>query len=107
MPRLPKPFSATQFSQRGYLLEIPILVVVALVVLSVLMPVLPPLGQQVLVCLVAAVVLFGLFYMIVIPGWMPTDTHRLRPPWSILVFLLVAAVVLFFTVAIVIGINKS
>ncbi|MFA7399255.1 MAG: hypothetical protein WCZ98_02125 [Sideroxydans sp.] len=76
--------------QRGYLLEIPILFVVVLVVLSILLPELPPLGQKILIGIAALPILFALFYMIVIPGWTPEHSGRLKWPWNWLVFLLVA-----------------
>jgi hypothetical protein len=57
--------------QRGYLLEIPILLAAVTIVVAVLLPMLPPIGQRVLVALAAVPVLFCLYYMIVTPGWMP------------------------------------
>lgn len=77
--------------QRGYLLEVPILIMVVFIVLAVLVPNLPPLGQKILLCIAAVPILFGLFYMIVIPGWMPSNKGRLKPPWNLLLFLLLAA----------------
>lgn len=77
-------------SQNGYLIEIPILLVLVVIVSSILMPNLPPLGQQVLLGIAALPVLFGLYYMIVIPGWTPDRSRGLKPPWSVFVFLLVA-----------------
>jgi hypothetical protein len=87
-------------SQRGYLLEIPILFMAVVVVLSILLPKLPPMGQKILLGIAAIPILFFLYYMIVVPGWMPGDKGRLRPPWNLIVFLLVAvpivAVVILF-----------
>lgn len=68
------------------------------IVLATLLPILPPLGQKILMSIAAVLILFCLFYMIVIPGWMPSDNNRLKPPWSVLVFLLVAAAIIFFVV---------
>lgn len=86
--------------QRGYLLEIPILLVVVVVVLSTLLPNLPPWGQKILIGIAAVPILFALFYMIVIPGWTPGYGGRLKWPWNWLVFLLlavpIAAVVVMF-----------
>ena len=92
-PRLP-----ARTLQRGYLLEIPLLIATA--------PVLPPVGQKVLLCLVAAAIMFGLYYMVVVPGWMPGDKARLRPPWNRVVFLALAAVVVAVTVAILSGMQN-
>lgn len=86
---------ATRFSscrrQLGYLIEIPILLMIIGIVLSVLVPNVSPTGQKILTGIAAIPVLFGLYYMIVIPGWMPGNKGRLKPPWNVLVFLLVAA----------------
>jgi membrane protease YdiL (CAAX protease family) len=90
--------SSRQF-QGGYLLEIPILFMVVVVVLSIILPNLPPLGQKIALAIAAVPILFALFYMIVIPGWMPGDKGRLRPPWNWIVFLLVAAAIITVVVA--------
>ena len=70
---------------------------------SFIIPKLPPLGQKIGIVVTAIFILFALFYMIVVPGWMPTDTSRLKPPWSWLVFLLIAipivTVVFLFVIA--------
>jgi hypothetical protein len=78
----------------GYMIEIPIIVVVIGVLLSVILPKLPPLGQKITVVLGALVFIAGAYYMIVIPGWQP-EAKRLRPPWSLLVFALVALLIAF------------
>lgn len=88
-------------SQRGYLLEIPILLVMVIVVASIILPKLPPLGQKILIALAAIPILFFLYYMIVIPGWMPTDTTRLKRPWNLVVFLLLAIPIVVIAVLIV------
>jgi len=89
--------------QCGYLLEIPILVVVVVGVMSIIIPKLPPLGQKILICIATVHILFGLYYMIVIPGWMPGDKGRLKPPWNLLAFLLLAAVIVAGVVMFVLG----
>ena len=88
-------------SQRGYLLEIPILLVMVIVVASIILPKLPPQGQKILIALAAIPILFFLYYMIVIPGWMPNDTSRLKPPWNLVVFLLIAIPIVVVAVLIV------
>ena len=90
-------------SQRGYLLEIPILLVLAIVILSIVIPHLNKVGQKIAAVIGAIPVLFALFYMIVTPGWMPGDRTRLKPPWSWIVFLLVAIPVIAVVVMIVFG----
>lgn len=89
--------------QRGYLLEIPILLVVSVVILSAILPNLPPMGQKILIGIFAVPVLFFLYYMIVVPGWMPGDKARLRPPWNMVLFLIVAAAVVGIVVAFAVG----
>jgi len=88
-------------NQRGYLLEIPILFVILIVVVSIILPRLQPLGQKILICIAAVPILFMLYYMIVIPGWMPGDKTRLKPPWNLLVFMLVAIVIVTVVVMVV------
>jgi hypothetical protein len=89
--------------QRGYLLEIPILFVLVIVILSVLLPNLPPWGQKITIAIAAIPILFFLFYMIVVPGWMPGDKGRLKWPWNWLVFLLVAIPIIGIVGLIIIG----
>jgi len=80
--------------QAGYLLEVPIIVMVVGVGLAVLVPNLPPLGQKIAVMLGALVLIACAYYMIVIPGWQPGAT-RLRTPWNLVVFSMVAALLAF------------
>lgn len=79
------------------------MMMVVLVVVAVILPHLPPLGQKITVVIAALPILFGLFYMIVIPGWTPNSNSRLKPPWSWVVFIIIAipivAVVFLFVIA--------
>lgn len=93
-----KPSSSQR--QRGYLLEIPILFVVVVIVMSIIIPKLPPLGQKIAFAIAAIPILFFLFYMIVIPGWTPGYEGRLKWPWNWLVFLLVAIPIVAVVLAI-------
>ena len=102
-----KPIPLPRKFQRGYLFEVPLLIVAALVIFSVLFPALPPIGQKVLICLVAAVIIFGLYYMVVVPGWMPGDKARLSPPWNMLAFLVLATMIVALTVAILMGMHAD
>ena len=77
--------------QCGYLLEIPLLVALVVIVAVVIGPMLPPLGQKLVVIAAALVVIAGAYYDLVIPGWRPTP--RLAPPWSWIVFGAVATLV--------------
>ncbi len=80
--------------QRGYMIEIPLIVVAMAVLASIILPKLPPLGQKITAVLAALVFIAGAFYMIVIPGWQP-DAKRLRWPWNWVVFIPVALVIAF------------
>lgn len=93
----------SRLRQRGYLLEVPILIMVVFLVLAVLIPNLSPIGRKIALALAAIPILFGLYYMIVIPGWMPGDKSRLKPPWNLLAFLFVAALIVTVVVMVVIG----
>ena len=86
--------------QRGYLLEIPILFMVVVIVMSIVIPKLPPLGQKIAFVIAAIPILFFLFYMIVIPGWTPGYEGRLKWPWNWVVFLLVAMPIIAVVLAI-------
>lgn len=90
-------------SQRGYLFEIPILLVVVILIVSAIFPKLPPWGQKTLIGVAAVPILFALFYMIVIPGWTPNSEGRLKWPWNWLVFLLVAIPIVAVVVLIILG----
>jgi len=86
------------WNERGYLFEVPFLFIVIIIVLSLVLPHLPPFGQKILICLAALPILFLLYYMIVIPGWMPSDKGRLKQPWNIILFIFIATVVIFFVI---------
>ncbi len=85
--------------QRGYLMEVPILLAVVGIVVAVVLPHLPRFGQKIFLGAAAIPVLFCLYYMIVIPGWSPNSSGHLRPPWSWMVFGLVAAAIIAVVVA--------
>jgi len=87
-------------AQRGYMIEIPIIVAVILVIAMTVVPNLPPLGQKIAVALTALVFIAGAYYMIVIPGWQP-GAKRLRWPWNWVVFIPVALLVALVAAAFV------
>lgn len=89
--------------QAGYLLEVPLILAATVIVVSIVLPMLPPLGQKILLALAAIPVLFALFYMIVIPGWQPDTSGRLRWPWNWVVFLLIAGLILSALLAMLFG----
>jgi len=84
--------SPPQF-QRGYLVEIPIILFLLVVVLSIVMPCLPLAGQKALIGIAAVPIVFCLFYMIFAPGWMPGESVGRRHVWRMALFLGCAAMV--------------
>jgi hypothetical protein len=84
--------SSRQF-QRGYLLEIPIMLFLLLVVLALILPGLPLNGQKLLLAIAVVPIVFGLFYMVVIPGWMPGSVSWGSRVWRVALFLGCAAAI--------------
>ena len=78
--------------QYGYLLEIPIMLMVGGAVVATLFFHLPPVGQKVLVCGMALPLLCCLYYVIVAPGWM-ADNDPLKPTLRLLAFVLLTAMI--------------
>jgi hypothetical protein len=75
-------------------MEVPLIVTAVGLALAVLLPMLPKTAGKVLVGATAIVVILGLFYMVVIPGWQPIGTSRLRRPWNLIVFIALAGFIL-------------
>jgi hypothetical protein len=88
--KLPTPIRY-RWSQRGYLREIPLLLLVLALVLGVLLPRLPPGGQKVALAVAAVPTVVCLFYMIVAPGWTPNASRGGRLRWRMALFLGCAA----------------
>ena len=61
--------------------------------MSVLFPILPPLGRKILISISALPVLYALYYMIVIPGWMPRNGGHIKPVLRFLAFLVLAVTI--------------
>jgi hypothetical protein len=92
--------------QYGYLLEIPLLLVAVGLLVAILFPKLPPMGQKVLVSVAALPVLYSLYYVIVTPGWMPGNepgNERLKPTLRLLTFLLLAVMIVACVAFFVLG----
>lgn len=77
--------------QSGYLLEIPLLMMVVGIVLAIILPLMPVMIRKIFLVIGAVVWIFGIYYMIVIPGWQPSDHSRLRYPLNLIVFIGIAA----------------
>jgi len=91
-------------NQKGYLYEIPLIVVVVALFLITILPKLlkyAVLGKIVLV-IGALIIIAGLYYMIVVPGWQPSYKKRLRWPYSIIVFSVLAFVIAIVVIAVLI-----
>jgi hypothetical protein len=93
----------TPRKQSGYLLEVPIILMLVAILSAIFLPMLPIIIRKVFVVLAALIWIAGLYYMIVIPGWQPDTYSRLRYPWSLLSFLAIAAVLVFITVTYVVS----
>ena len=83
--------------QFGYLLEVPLFIIAVIVASAVLLPVLSTVGKKVLAVSGAVVIIGCLYYLIVIPGWQPSTTSRLRWPWNLLVFLVITLLIILGT----------
>lgn len=64
--------------QAGYLMEIPLIMVLVGVVLAILVPVLPSVPGKIVMVAGGLVWIVGSFYMWVIPGWLPGESHRMN-----------------------------
>lgn len=72
--------------QRGYLLEVPLLMVAMGIAMALLWPVLPEWATKVMLGLAGLVWMGGLYYMWMIPGWQPGNIHSRRPNrWRVLI----------------------
>jgi hypothetical protein len=90
----------TRRSQRGYLREIPLLLLVVALVLAVLLPRLSPGARKLALAAAALPAVAALYYMIVVPGWLPETRAGRRRGWRLAMFLgctaaIVAAVAAF------------
>ncbi len=89
--------------QHGYLLEMPILLAVVGVCVSVLYPILSPTGRKILISISVLPVLYALFYMIVVPGWTPRNARRNKQIARLLAFLLIAVLIVAVAAVFVLG----
>jgi hypothetical protein len=79
--------------QSGFLLEIPLLMMLAGVLMAVLLPHLPAVPGKILVGVGAMAFTAGCYYLLIIPGWRPDAASRPRRPWNWIVFLALAAAI--------------
>lgn len=83
--------------QSGYLLEVPLIMMAVVLLLAILLPILPKIVGKIILVIAALVWISGIYYIIVIPGWQPGNSSRLRYPWSLMVFIALAALLVFVT----------
>jgi len=57
--------------EQGYMLEFPLMVMATVVILAVLVPKLPPLPAKILLGAGVLIIIRGLHYMLLTPGWQP------------------------------------
>ncbi len=86
--------------QAGYLMGIPLIMVLMGVVLTILVPVLPGVPGKIAMVAGGLVWIVGSFYMLVIPGWLPGDSHRMNRNLRIAGWL---AIALTITVVVVVS----
>jgi hypothetical protein len=82
-------------SQSGYMLEIPVIMFAAAILLALALPRLPAVFAKILVVVVTLVWIGGLYYMIVIPGWRPGNPSRISRVWRLTQFLVLAGLLSF------------
>jgi|WetSurMetagenome_2_1015567.scaffolds.fasta_scaffold04885_8 hypothetical protein len=81
---------------RGYLLEIPLIMIITGIVLVILVPLLPEIASGVLVIIGTAILIGGFYYVIVIPGWQP-NLKQLKYYWKIAIFASISLLIMFMT----------
>ncbi len=72
-------FHQTRRYQRGYLLEVPLLMTMVGLATALLWGVLPTWAAQILLGCAGLVWMAGLYYMWVMPGWQPGNSPSRRP----------------------------
>lgn len=88
------------------MMEVPLIMLAAGVVLAVALPRVPPGWGKVLMIAGTLIWIGGLYYMIVIPGWLP-DQSRMRLAWRWMLFLVFAAALIFIAGAYVIAVGPA
>ncbi len=79
--------------QRGYLLEIPLILIITGLLLSILIPILPPIATKILVTIGAIIFIGGFYYMIIIPGWQP-NSPRFGYWWKFVLFGFISVIII-------------
>lgn len=82
--------------QRGYLLEIPLILIVTGILLAILIPILPKVATQLLVIIGTIIFISGFYYIIVIPGWQPSAS-QLGRIGKLTIFVIISLLIILFT----------
>lgn len=83
--------------QRGYLLEIPLIIMITGILLAILMPILPKIATKILAVIGAIIFIAGFYYIIVIPGWQP-NASQLGRIGKLIIFSIISLLIILFTV---------
>ncbi len=93
--------------QAGYMHEIPMIMLAAGVVLSIVSRWVPPVPGKVLMVAWALTWIGGLYYIIIVPGWSPGHQSKAHQVVRWIIFLLLAAVLSFIAGAYVLGVTGT
>jgi hypothetical protein len=79
--------------QSGYLMEIPLLVAAVGVSLMIVLPMVSAIAGKALVIVAALIGIGGLYYMFVVPGWLPGQEPYSRSLWGKVAFVAAAVAI--------------
>lgn len=86
-------------SQSGYMMEVPLLMLAAGIVLAIALPHAPSVLGRILVAVGTLIWIGGLYYMILAPGWLPGSQPGMGRAWKWVLFLVLAGLLAFGAVA--------
>lgn len=82
-------------AQSGYMMEVPLIMLAAGVVLAIALPRVPPAPGKALMVVGTLIWIGGLYYMFLAPGWQPGGQSRLRRVSRWVLFLTLAGFLVF------------
>ena len=94
---VPLAFPGGFLNRLGYLLEVPIIFLAVLLFLSIFLPKLSGMAGKTFAVAGGSVLIGGIFYMILIPGWQPGNSGRLPYPWNLLLLAALATMMILGT----------
>jgi hypothetical protein len=80
--------------QSGYLYGVPVALALIGVALAIIVPLVPPVAAKVVLIAGAVIAIGALYYMIVVPGWLPEQPTRTGRVARLVKFLVLAALIL-------------